>query len=261
MPDQVDVFLPKREGGNVKHLVNFRTHSRCPFSRTTTLACATDGTMALCTSIIDSTLDALLWEKPTLRASVELIDSAASAKGTDIESIHTAYEARNGAGNHAHRRASIDRALVLAVPHVRSLMETRMRLRLYELGFPAPLVEPWLYDHDRATTFLGKPDLFYPQYRAALEYDGLGKLLNPSEGTSAEALIRHRHRSDRIASNDVWMIHVDSTSWKSGLWLDDVTAALKRKVDPFPDRQMRFMVPAWPKRFDTHPQWRWNLDK
>ena len=49
-------------------------------------------------------------------------------------------------------------------------MESRLRLILVLGGLPRPQIQVELRDRDGA--FLGRPDLFYPQARLAIEYDG-----------------------------------------------------------------------------------------
>ena len=62
------------------------------------------------------------------------------------------------------------RALELAEPATESPMETRLRLLLVLAGLPRPHVQVPLQD-DKGR-FIGRPDLYYPGQRLALEYDG-----------------------------------------------------------------------------------------
>ena len=62
------------------------------------------------------------------------------------------------------------RALELAEPATESPMETRLRLLLVLAGLPRPQVQVPL--HDDKGHFIGRPDLYYPEQRLALEYDG-----------------------------------------------------------------------------------------
>ena len=57
----------------------------------------------------------------------------------------------------------------LAEPATASPMETRLRLLLVLAGLPRPKVQVSLGD---ATSFLGRVDLYYPEHRLAIEYDG-----------------------------------------------------------------------------------------
>ena len=58
----------------------------------------------------------------------------------------------------------------LAEPATESPMETRLRLLLVLEGLPRPQVQISL--HDDKGHFIGRPDLYYPSHRLALEYDG-----------------------------------------------------------------------------------------
>ena len=62
------------------------------------------------------------------------------------------------------------RALELADPAAESVMETRLRLLLVLAGLPRPKSQVSL--RDDFGVFLARPDLFYPDARLAIEYDG-----------------------------------------------------------------------------------------
>jgi very-short-patch-repair endonuclease len=51
-----------------------------------------------------------------------------------------------------------------------SPMETRLRLLLISGGLPRPRLQVPLYDE--SDMFVARPDLYYPQARLAIEYDG-----------------------------------------------------------------------------------------
>lgn len=62
------------------------------------------------------------------------------------------------------------RAVRLAEPRSESAMETRLRIALIRGRLPAPLVQSDLCDSKGR--FIGRVDLYYPDRRLALEYDG-----------------------------------------------------------------------------------------
>lgn len=62
------------------------------------------------------------------------------------------------------------RAVGLAEPRAESPMETRLRMQLVKARLPRPCVQQDL--HDRSGDFLGRADLYYPDRRLAIEYDG-----------------------------------------------------------------------------------------
>jgi len=68
--------------------------------------------------------------------------------------------------------ACLRRAIGLAELGTESVMETRLRLLLVLAGLPRPRVQVSL--RDDGGHFLGRPDLYYPTHRLALEYDGAG---------------------------------------------------------------------------------------
>jgi hypothetical protein len=70
-------------------------------------------------------------------------------------------------GRHARAARA---ALELIRPGVESPMESRMRLRLVQAGFPEPSVNVDVSAPDG--TFLGRVDLAWPEHRIAFEYDG-----------------------------------------------------------------------------------------
>ncbi len=72
----------------------------------------------------------------------------------------------------AHRVGvtNLRRVAGLAEPAAESPMETRLRMVLVLGGLPRPQAQVPL--HDCQGRFLGRPDLYYPDHRLGLEYDG-----------------------------------------------------------------------------------------
>ena len=66
--------------------------------------------------------------------------------------------------------AMLRRAIQYAEPASESPMETRLRLVLVLGGLPKPRVQISL--HDDRGSFVGRADLYYPEQRLAIEYDG-----------------------------------------------------------------------------------------
>lgn len=62
------------------------------------------------------------------------------------------------------------RVVELAEPQAESPMETRLRLLLVRAGLPRPQAQVEL--QDAAGSFVGRPDLYYPDARLGVEYDG-----------------------------------------------------------------------------------------
>ena len=72
-------------------------------------------------------------------------------------------------------------------PASESPMETRLRMLLVLGGLPRPKAQIPL--HDEHGWFLGRPDLFYPEHRLAIEYDG---------GTHRDSLASDNRRQNRL---------------------------------------------------------------
>jgi hypothetical protein len=100
-------------------------------------------------------------------------------------------ELRQFAASRARTRGirQFRRVLDLAEPATESPMETRMRMLLVLNGLPRPQVQITLRDdHGR---FLGRPDLYYPTHRLALEYDG---------GTHRASLVEDNRRQNLLVN-------------------------------------------------------------
>lgn len=70
----------------------------------------------------------------------------------------------------ARRGASRMKSLASLAAPAESPMETRLRWLLIQAGLPRPDVQVQL--SDGAARFAGRVDLYYPQTRLAIEYDG-----------------------------------------------------------------------------------------
>ena len=83
--------------------------------------------------------------------------------------------------------ARLRRVLALVEPRSESAMESRLRVLLVLGGLPAPQAQVDL--HDRGGRFLGRADLYYPEQRLALEYDG---------GVHRTRLVQDNRRQNRL---------------------------------------------------------------
>jgi very-short-patch-repair endonuclease len=79
------------------------------------------------------------------------------------------------------------RVLELAEAGSESPMESRLRMLLVLNGLPRPEVQVSL--HDKAGSFLGRPDLYYREQRLGLEYDG---------ETHRASLVEDNRRQNRL---------------------------------------------------------------
>lgn len=96
---------------------------------------------------------------------------------------------RDWASAHAGYRGvrRLKRALELADPAAESVMETRLRLILVLAGLPRPRAQVSL--RDDCGLFVARPDLYYPDARLAIEYDG---------ATHRESLSADNRRQNRL---------------------------------------------------------------
>jgi len=76
-----------------------------------------------------------------------------------------------------------------------SPMETRLRMLLELGGLPRPEVQVTLYDGEGE--FLGRPDLYYPSARLAIEYDG---------GSHRTTLAEDNRRQNRLVDADIRLL-------------------------------------------------------
>jgi very-short-patch-repair endonuclease len=110
------------------------------------------------------TLRDMCVSEPAVEALVA-IDMAIRLRRTSTEAL-AAYIARKG-GLPGVRR--LRKLAAMAAP-AESPMETRLRWLLLSAGLPKPEVQVNL--HDRDGEFLGRADLYYPQARLVIEFDG-----------------------------------------------------------------------------------------
>ena len=74
-------------------------------------------------------------------------------------------------------------------------METRLRMLLVLSGLPRPAAQVPL--HDRSGRFIGRPDLYYPEHRLGLEYDGT---------THRESLADDNRRQNRLLAAGIHLL-------------------------------------------------------
>lgn len=94
------------------------------------------------------------------------VDLALHAGLIDLESFSGYIAAKRGVAGVVGAR----RVLALAEPRAESPMETKLRLLLVRNGLPRPEAQVELFDAQGR--FVARVDLYYPESRLALEYDG-----------------------------------------------------------------------------------------
>ena len=85
-----------------------------------------------------------------------------------VESTDLAAYAQSHSGDKGIQR--LRRAARLADPRSESPMETRLRIAIIKARLPQPRVQAEL--HDVNGQFVGRADLYYPDRRLVIEYDG-----------------------------------------------------------------------------------------
>lgn len=107
-----------------------------------------------------------LGSRADLVESVVAIDMALRARLVGLSELMHRVQTR--AGQKGIKR--LRRAVRLADPRSESPMETRLRLELIRARLPHPSVQVEL--HDAAGQIIGRADLYYPDRRLVIEYDG-----------------------------------------------------------------------------------------
>jgi uncharacterized protein DUF559 len=108
--------------------------------------------------------------------------------------------ATTNAGYRGVRR--LKRALDLADPAAESVMETRLRLLLVLAGLPHPRSQVSL--RDDGGLCLARPDLYYPEARLAIEYDGaMHRESLAADNRRQNRLIDSGYRLLRFTAGDV----------------------------------------------------------
>ena len=122
---------------------------------------------------------------------VVLADAALHRRMTSIKNLAAAadhYSGRPGV-------ATLRRVIQLTEPAAESHMETRLRMLLVLSGLPRPIAQMSL--HDRWGRFLGRPDLYYPDEKLGLAYDG---------GTHRTNLVDDNRRQNRIQAEHITLL-------------------------------------------------------
>lgn len=148
------------------------------------------------TSILRTLADIAL-TRPLIEAVIAA-DMALHAKQTTLAELHAEAAGRAGRPGVVRLRQVAE----LAEPATESPMETRLRLLLVLNGLPSPLAQVDL--HDRRGRFLGRADLYYPDSRLILEYDGGTHRLSLVEDNRRQnALLNAGFRMRRFTAPDV----------------------------------------------------------
>jgi very-short-patch-repair endonuclease len=127
----------------------------------------------------------------SLTESVVLIDMALN-RGLTTQAALLTHVAKRSATS---RASAFRKAMTYAEPLAESPMETRLRMLLVLAGLPRPEAQVKLYDE--AGQFIGRPDLYYPDIRLGIEYDG---------GTHHASLAADNRRQNLLLANGIRLL-------------------------------------------------------
>ncbi len=119
----------------------------------------------------------------------DLVEAVVVADMALHQCLTTRAEFQAAIDTHAPRRniKRLRKVAALAEAAAESAMETRLRLLLVLAGLPAPLLQVDL--HDERGRFVARADLYYPEHRLAIEYDG---------GTHRTSLVADNRRQNLL---------------------------------------------------------------
>lgn len=154
--EPIDVIMPPGSNNRRRSGVRYRRTRLGPADRT-----VAGGHPA-------TAVEATLWEicrRFQLIEAVVVVDEALNDGLVSLDAMSNWCErcSRPGLG-------PLRRVLDLADPGAESPMETRLRLLLVRAGLPRPQTQVELRNH--LGIFLARVDLYYPEQRVAIEYDG-----------------------------------------------------------------------------------------
>lgn len=132
--------------------------------------------------------------RPVIEAVIAL-DMALHKRIVSLTQLRSYLEGNRGAKG----IATLRRAINLAVPATESPMETRLRVLLVMARLPRPRAQVSL--HDQHGRFLGRPDLYYPEHKLALEYDG---------ATHRDNLVEDNRRQNRLLNSGFRLLRFTS---------------------------------------------------
>lgn len=122
---------------------------------------------------------------------VVIADMALHARLTNLADLNSFCLSRS----HCVGVATLRQVASLADPAAESPMETRLRMVLVLGGLPRPQTQTPL--HDSRGRFLGRPDLYYPDHRLGLEYDG---------GIHRRSLAEDNRRQNRLLAAGIRLL-------------------------------------------------------
>ncbi|MEU1888153.1 hypothetical protein ABZ491_22030 [Micromonospora rifamycinica] len=149
--------------------------------------------------------------------AVVVIDALLAGRLTDVPTLRDYALAR--AGQRGWR--ALLRAADLADPGAESPQESRTRVRLVLAGLPRPETQ-WVVTADGR--FVARLDLAWPQFKVAVEYDGLWH-------NDADQFHRDRRRLNQLLGGEWIVLHLTARRLREDFpgFLAEVRAALRRR--------------------------------
>lgn len=127
--------------------------------------------------------------------AVVIADMALHAKLIHPEALRRSIQGYEGVWGVKRLR----RVALHVEPASESPMETRLRMLLILARLPKPHAQAPI--HDRSGRFLGRPDLYYPDVRLAIEYDGR---------THRSTLVEDNRRQNRLVHAGIRLLRFTS---------------------------------------------------
>jgi hypothetical protein len=127
----------------------------------------------------------------SLTEAVVIADMALHARLIHPEALRRSIQSYEGVWGVKRLR----RVALHVEPASESPMETRLRMLLVLARLPRPQAQVSIYDS--SSRFLGRPDLYYPDARLAIEYDG---------GTHRSTLVEDNRRQNRLVDAGIRLL-------------------------------------------------------
>lgn len=146
-----------------------------------------------------------------------IVDSLVRRRLVTIEELHDLARARTGAKGWKR----MGRVADLADGGAESPQESRLRVRLVLAGLPAPVTQ---FVIERDGRFVARVDLAWPQWKIAIEYDGLWH-------HDDEQFHRDRQRLNRLVGEDWLVLHLTAKRFKDDFptFLAEVRRAIRTR--------------------------------
>ena len=116
----------------------------------------------------------------------------------------------------------------LASPGSESPGESRMKYQLWTNNFPAPILQAVICDQHG--TFIGKVDLFYPDYGVVLEYDGRDKYTPRYGHQPEETIVSERLREKLLTNSGLLVLRVTAENLATGVWLGELAETIGHRA-------------------------------